>query len=62
MTDYTRYIWKLAGGKNPTNYFPTKDYATAKKLLPIAFIPSDRRKILQIMKNKKLLGDPKDCF
>jgi len=61
MTDYTRYIWQLAGGGNPTKYFPTKkDYATAKKLLPVvSSIPSDRKKILQIMKDKNLLGDPK---
>ena len=61
MTDYTEYIWKLAGGKPSNHYFPTKkDYATAKKLLPIvSSIPSDRKKILQIMKDKNFLGNPK---
>ena len=61
MTEYTRDLWRQAGGKEPTNYIPTKkDYATAKKLLPVvSSIPSDRRKILQIMKDKNLLGDPK---
>ena len=61
MTEYTRELWRQAGGREPTSYIPTKkDYATAKKLLPIvSSIPSDRRKILQIMKDKNLLGDPK---
>ena len=61
MTDYTRGLWKYAGGEDPASYIPTKkDYTTAKNLLPIvSSIPSDRRKILQIMKDKKLLGDPK---
>ena len=61
MTDYTRGLWQYAGGGDPASYIPTKkDYVTAKNLLPIvSSIPSDKRKILQIMKDKDLLGDPK---
>jgi len=61
MNAYTKYLWRIAGGSNPQYLIPTKkDYTTARKLLPIvSSIPSDRKKILQIMKDKNLLGDPK---
>ena len=61
MNTYTKYLWQLAGGSNPQYLIPTKkDYTTARKLLPIvSSIPSDRKKILQIIKDKNLLGDPK---
>jgi len=61
MNNYTKYIWKLVGGQSPKKYIPTKkDYATAKKLLPVvSSIPSDRKKVLQTIKDKNFLGDPK---
>ena len=61
MNTYTKYLWKLAGGSNPQYLIPTKkDYTTARKLLPIvSSIPSDRKKVLQTIKDKNFLGDPK---
>ena len=58
MNDYTKEIWRISGGSDV--YIPTKkDYATAKKVLPVvSSIPSSKEKFLKIMKDKGFLGDP----
>ena len=58
MNDYTKEIWRISGGSDV--YIPTKkDYATAKKVLPVvSSIPSSKEKFLKIIKDKGFLGDP----
>ena len=60
MNEYTKELWRISGGSDPSSYKPTKkDYATAKKILPIvSSIPASREKFLKIIRDKDLLGDP----
>ena len=60
MSEYTRELWRISGGADPSTYKPTKkDYATAKLILPVvSSIPSSKEKFLKIMKDKDFLGDP----